>query len=177
MSSQQRNQQSEFLRLLLRHERQVYGYIRSLVTNPADAEDVLQETSAVLWTKFGQFRPGSDFVAWALQVAWREVQTFRRRQQRERLQFSDAVVESLAAMAQEECGRLSDMEAALDHCMSKLRTEARDLLRRRYQREASVGELAQQMGRPVQTVYSMLKRIRRTVFECIQRTLAAGGRA
>ena len=41
--------QIEFVRLLLRHERRIYAFIRSLLPNRDDAEDVLQETSIVLW--------------------------------------------------------------------------------------------------------------------------------
>jgi RNA polymerase sigma-70 factor (ECF subfamily) len=168
--------QGEFIRLLLRHERQIYGYIRTLIPNRADAEDVLQNVSTVLWKKFGQFQPGSNFLAWALQVAWHEVQSFRRRQRQEHLRFSTELVETLSAVAFDECKNFSELEAALIHCTAKLRPEARELLARRYEGRTSVGAIAEEMRRPVQTVYSMLKRIRVTVYQCIQRTMTAGGR-
>jgi len=42
----------EFIRLLMENERRIYAYIRTLIGNNADAEDVLQETSITLWDKF-----------------------------------------------------------------------------------------------------------------------------
>ena len=124
MSNEERK--DGFIRLLLRYERRIYAYIRSLVPNPADAEEVLQETSAVLWQKFEQFESGTDFVAWTMQVARHEVQRYRRRQQRDRLRFGDNLVELLAVTAQEDCRQLSELEGALCHCLGKLRPEAQD---------------------------------------------------
>src|SRR4051794_41944074 len=58
--------------LMTRHQRQIFSYIYVLVPNRPDAEDLLQETSLVICEKFNEFREGTDFVAWACQIAyWR----------------------------------------------------------------------------------------------------------
>src|SRR2546430_12593207 len=58
--------------LMTRHQRQIFSYIYVLVPNRSDAEDLLQETSLVICEKFHEFREGTDFVAWACQIAyWR----------------------------------------------------------------------------------------------------------
>src|SRR5256885_12120337 len=58
--------------LMTRHQRQMFSYIYVLVPNRSDAEDLLQETSLVICEKFHEFREGTDFVAWACQIAyWR----------------------------------------------------------------------------------------------------------
>jgi RNA polymerase sigma-70 factor, ECF subfamily len=164
--------QGEFLRLLLSHERRIYGYIRTVVFNAVDAEDVLQETSTKLWKNFHQFRPGTDFLAWSLTVARHEVSAYRRRQRSDRLRFSDELVGLLATVAENQCAGMSTLETALAHCLGLLKPTSRDLLRRRYEPGASVERLAAETGRPVQTLYSILKRTRRAVFACIDRTLA-----
>lgn len=56
--------------LMTRHQRQIFSYIYTLVPRRHDAEDLLQETSVVICEKFEEFRPGTDFVAWACQIAW-----------------------------------------------------------------------------------------------------------
>src|SRR5260221_10163530 len=56
--------------LITRHQRQVFAYIYTLVPDRHDAEDLLQETSVVICEKFDEFVPGTDFVAWACQIAW-----------------------------------------------------------------------------------------------------------
>src|SRR5688572_23508061 len=45
----------QFLRLFLENERRIYAFIVSILPNLSDAEDVLQETSLILWQKFAQF--------------------------------------------------------------------------------------------------------------------------
>ena len=49
----------EFVRLLMAHERQIFTYILTLLPHVADAEDVLQETSIVLWRKFPEYQAGT----------------------------------------------------------------------------------------------------------------------
>ena len=52
-----------FTRLFLRNQKRIAGLIFSLVPQGAEADDVMQETCAVMWRKFGEFAPGSDFGA------------------------------------------------------------------------------------------------------------------
>ena len=46
-----------FLPLFLKNERRLYAYILTLLPRRADADDVLQETSLVLWDKFDETEP------------------------------------------------------------------------------------------------------------------------
>ena len=55
----------EFIRLLMENERRIYAYIRTLLGNAADAEDVLQKTSVIMWDKFPEFDQGDNFIAWS----------------------------------------------------------------------------------------------------------------
>src|SRR5205814_6679679 len=67
----------QFIRLMTRHERLVYGYILSLVPNWADADEILQETNIRLWEEFEKFQAGTNFAAWAIRVAHFQVLTWR----------------------------------------------------------------------------------------------------
>ena len=60
---------SDFVRLLTQHQRDMYLYIRSLLPDRHEADDVLQEVNLVLWDKRAQFRIDSNFRAWAFQIA------------------------------------------------------------------------------------------------------------
>ena len=67
--------------------------------------------------------------------------------------------------------------AALQHCLGKLNSRHGQLLRDRYQAGMSVDQLAARLGRSCDAVYQTLSRIRRGLYECIERSLAAGGRS
>ncbi len=58
---------SEFVSLWTVHARRVYAYIFSLVPNATDADDLLQETSLVLLTKFDEVGPDWQLFGLGLQ--------------------------------------------------------------------------------------------------------------
>ena len=91
-----RNRNEEFIRLFLPVERRVYAYIRSMVFNRADAEDLLQEVAATLWRSFDQFEPGTHFDRWALTAALNQVRYFRQKHRRNVLAFSEPLFETIA---------------------------------------------------------------------------------
>ena len=82
--------------LLTRHQRQIFSYIYVLVPKRADAEDLLQETSLVICEKFNEFKEGTDFVAWACQIAYWRVRYSRQKFARSKVLFDQEVVDVLA---------------------------------------------------------------------------------
>ncbi len=169
-------QRAEFASRLARHQAQLFGYIYSLVRDLDDADDLLQQTSLVLWDKFDQYDPSRSFVGWACGVARFEVLNFLRMRSRHRLYFSDelnlALIEAQETLEEE---RLEERRDALAGCMSKLRERDKDLLEACYGRSAGVRHVAQAQGRSAQSIHNSLRRIRRALFECVNRTMAHGG--
>ena len=163
----------EFVRLFTRHQRPLFLYLLARVPNPVEAEEILQETNIVIWRKFEQFVPGSNFLAWAMQIAKYEVLKYRERHQRDKLQFSEEAVSQLADEEAEDPAYWEARRQALAKCLGKLRAKDRELIERRYSPGQSGLGVAELMERPVNSVYQSLGRIRRTLLECIQRELAA----
>ena len=56
----------QFMELFVTAQSQVYGYIATLLPNRADADDLFQQTSLVLWRKREQYDPSRAFLSWAL---------------------------------------------------------------------------------------------------------------
>jgi len=161
-----------FVRLLNAAHDRLVAYLASLLGNRHDAEDVFQQASVTMWRRFDTFEPGTNFDAWATKVAFYESREFRRLKARERFQFSDTLLETLAAE------RLPDLEhtdarmAALEHCLGKLDDSGRTLVEAAYFEEGNVITLAAQLGRAPQTLYNKLNLLRRALAECIERRLA-----
>src|SRR6266498_6170896 len=85
--------------LMTRHQRQIFSYIYVLVPNRSDAEDLLQETSLVICEKFHEFKEGTDFVAWACQIAYWDVRRARQKFARSKVVFDNDVVEAVSQTA------------------------------------------------------------------------------
>lgn len=165
-------QLKEFGQQVTALQRQLYLYILTLVAQPADAEDILQETNRVAWEKADEFEPGTNLSAWVYRIAFFEVRTFRKRQARETLRFDDVMLERLAEEAADAVDQAPDRRHALRHCMGELRESDRDLILRRYTAGATAAEVARQIGRSPNSVGQSLTRIRGNLLECIERVLA-----
>lgn len=166
---------AHFVQLFARSYDRLFGYILSLLGNRTDAEDVFQRTSIVLWKKFDRFDPETDFMAWASTVAFYEVRNFLRVAHPERIRFSDRLLEIMARERAEEAPQVDRRVEALEGCLEKIGEDNRDLVRQAYGEEASIKELAEQSGRPVQTLYNKLNVIRQLLVECVRKRLAQAG--
>lgn len=163
----------EFIALFTKSQRRVYLYILSMVPHPLDAEEILQNTNLVIWKKSQQFEVGTNFFAWACQIAHYEILKYRKKRSRDKHQFSDEFVSQVAEAVKENQDIFELRRNALTFCLGKLRTKDRELIQRRYQGSNQGKELADEMGRPANSVYQSLGRVRRTLFECINRYIAA----
>lgn len=170
------DRQERFLQLFLANERRIYAFILTLVPVWSDADDLLQETSAVMWRKLDEFQPGSDFVAWALSIARFEVLNYRKRQNRDRGVFSDQTTEALADQAAAWEGGGDDRRDALEMCLMKLNERDRELIRLRYEPGVTTQEVADRVGRSLKAVYKALNRIHEQLLHCIRESLPARGR-
>jgi len=157
-----------FVQLYTAGQRRIYAYVRSQVLSAADADDVLQETAAVLWRKFDQFEQGSDFVRWACRVARLEVLAFHR--YRKRLlsllgeDVADAVAEQMLALGESAAPRVE----ALEDCVEQLSPRDRELLNMKYQSEWGVCYIAKSLDCTESNVYKALTRIHNRLYDCVE---------
>jgi RNA polymerase sigma-70 factor, ECF subfamily len=162
-----------FVRLLMANQRRVFSYILTLTPNVADAEDIWQETSVVLWHKFGEYRPGTDFTAWAYSIAYNTVRTFRAKQRRCRVRFDDQLLAQVSDEFQVMREELDLAQLILRQCADELRPADRDLLKRRYENKMTIKVLAASVGRPVEGLYKAMRRIHDALYDCVQRRLSS----
>jgi len=162
----------EFVRLLTECQDRLYVYILSLLPDRDRAKDVLQDTNVVMWRKAEEFEPGTSFDAWACKIAYFEVLSERRRQQRDRLQFDEVVLEKLASEVPGSLKHLNDRAVALEDCLQRLAPDQRQRLGERYRSGGSVKEIAERTGQTPSAIAVSLYRIRAALFRCIQSKLA-----
>jgi len=164
-----------FMAELLAHQRRLYQYIFALLPRHQDAEEVMQNSLVVLWKKFDQFDPATSFYAWASRVAFLEVCSYRRRNNRMVAVLDDAVFEQIATELDGQSDLLEARRDAMLRCADKLSTVDRQLIKLRYAPGATVKDVARRLGRPANSVCKSLGRIRKALWDCINREMAAGG--
>lgn len=164
-----------FMRLFVRVEHRVFGLILAMVGNTSDADDVMQEAAAVMWRKFDDYRPGTDFVAWALSVGRFQAMSFRKKRAINRVRFSDQTLEVIAEQFATLPERHDAGREALRTCLAKLNDRDRQLVELRYEPGATTKAVAEQVSRSVDAVYKALNRIHGALLRCVRQQLTAEG--
>jgi RNA polymerase sigma-70 factor (ECF subfamily) len=188
-SSESINSQSheDFLRLFTASEPTLRAYIRRLVPTQNDASEISQNTSIVLWQKFGVFlkkHPDYNsaeqskediqlhFKRWAMVVARYEVLSWRRDKYRDRHVFSEDLMKKLAIESQEQGSMLENQLMALESCLKKIPEERRNLVLEAYSARNKPQEIATRRGGTLNGFYQWLHRIRLSLLKCVKQTLA-----
>lgn len=166
---------AEFVRLWTRHQGEVERYVYMMVPRAADAAEVLQEVSVKLWEKWDQYDQERPLVPWAMKFAWLEVLKWRQRQGREKLVFSDGLLEQLSAVHDDEAPLVEARRRALEGCLGKLNGQERKWVEMRYSRHGAVKEEAARTGVSMHKLYYALERIRARLVDCVERTMKREG--
>jgi len=164
-------QGAEFTRLFAEHERRLFSYILSLIPNRTAAEEVFQDTCLIMWQKFTEFEPDTNFTAWAYRIAYFRVLKYREQQGRQMPLLTNDFLEAVSRARRAQHDNHAQRHEALVQCVKGLSQRDQELLVRRYSEDMPAKQVAEQLGRPANTVYKALGRIRRTLLECVQRAL------
>jgi len=160
-----------FFQLFMAHQRVFYAYILTAVHNYSDADDVLQETATVMWRRFEEFRPGSNFRAWGVAIARNQVLRFFNSHKRSRLRFDDDLLEQLEASTLEESGHIDGLAEALRTCFQRLSEANRKILDLRYKERMAIKSIANLMGKPVFGMYKAFSRLQDSLQRCMESAL------
>jgi RNA polymerase sigma-70 factor, ECF subfamily len=146
----------------------VRAYLRQLLPTWNDVDEVVQETSLVLWKKYEEFEQGTDFTRWACVVARFEALKYRRKKARDRHNFGDDLFDLIAEEALEENDRLKTERLALNRCLAKLAPKQREITLSAYSGDNTIREVAENFGHSATALYKALNRIRQSLYKCIK---------
>ncbi len=162
----------EFFKLFMVNHSRIYTYILMMLPHASDADDVLQETAVTMWTKFDEYRTGSDFASWAVTISYYKILQFRRKHFNDHIQYSSRTLERISETAAQKVEQESVVQQYLKKCLSKLPDSDRKLIILRYNQDITTKALSQRIGRSVNGLYKALSRIHNVLLECMLRTKA-----
>jgi RNA polymerase sigma-70 factor, ECF subfamily len=159
------------LREFVRHRSALFAVVLSLVREFSLAEEVLQEVAVVVCDQWSDFKPDTNFVAWAMRIARNKIFNLTRAARREIVLAPEALeaVEQAAAV-ESRSGWLE----ALQKCMEGLQGKAGEMLVLRYREGLSGQEIARRLKTTVTAVHMALSRARSAVGRCVEGRLAEG---
>ena len=145
-----------------------------MLAQPAEAEDLLQETAKVLWKKFDEFDSSLPFLPWAKAFARFEVLNYLGRQRTRKKYFSNQMVELLAEEWELVESQHDARILALECCVEELPADSRRLLNDRYRDANSLQEVAARTGTTPNALYKTLQRVRKALRDCVNQRVAEG---
>ena len=148
---------------------QLYSAALRMTRNPADAEDVVQDTYLKAFSSFHQFKPGTNLKAWLYRILTNTFITSYRKSQRQPQLADGADVEDWQlhrAESHTSTGLRSAEVEALDRMPDGVVTDALASLSEDFRMAVyladvegfSYKEIAEIMGTPIGTVMSRLNR-------------------
>ncbi|MEU3018029.1 sigma-70 family RNA polymerase sigma factor [Nocardiopsis sp. NPDC007018] len=157
---------------------QLYPTALRMTRNPADAEDLVQETFAKAFANFHQFRAGTNLRAWLYRILTNTfINSYRKKQREPRQETTDEIKDwqLAAAEAHTSSGMRSAETEVLDHlpdsdikqALARLPEEFQEVIYLVDIEGYAYKEVAARMGTPLGTVMSRLHRARRQLREML----------
>jgi RNA polymerase sigma-70 factor (ECF subfamily) len=157
---------------LVAHRHRITAVAALVIREPDLAEDVFQQVVVAALEDGSRFADRQHLLRWALTAARHRAVDYARA--RRRVVLHAAVYELIEAEAAE--APAADIEArlaALRQCVDGLPSDARRLLRLRYDDGLSCGDVAGRVGRSVGAVHQALCRLHRALRRCVEKRVAA----
>jgi RNA polymerase sigma-70 factor (ECF subfamily) len=149
----------------------LYGYIVSILPNWADADEVFQETSLILWEKRASYDPERSFIAWAYGIARNVALNFVRRNRTTGATLSPELFGKIEEIRLRMGDALQRQAEVLQQCLGRLSETQRVFVMNCYSADVPLAQVAGRLGVSENAVYLRLSRLRKTLLDCIRRTL------
>jgi RNA polymerase sigma-70 factor (ECF subfamily) len=162
----------EFAALWTAAQPTIAGFIRTLVPDYFQADEVLQRVAVTLVRKYDQYDPQRPFAAWAIGVAKFEVLYFRRERATDKHLFGDDIVEQIAGRYEILAEDVDPVREGLRHCLEQLRGRSKRVIDLRYRRGLKSRAIAEEMALSSGAVRMLLCRVRETLRRCIENYIA-----
>ena len=135
-----------------RHNVRVYRFVLRLIADASLAEDVVSEVFLDVWRRAASFKAKSQVSTWLMAIARHKALSALRGRSHE--QLDDRAMTAIVDPADdaETITDNLDREAIIRKCLSQLSEIHKEVLDLAYYHEKSIGEVAEIVGVPVNTV-------------------------
>jgi RNA polymerase sigma-70 factor, ECF subfamily len=152
--------------LVTRYQNRLYRYLLRMVRQPADAEDLFQQTWVRVAERIGKYDPQRNFDAWLFSVARNLAIDHLRRVRPESLDEPVGEIEGetkvarLVSQDQPALDGILERERAgrIGTLLGELPVSYREVLTLRFEEEMKLEEIAEVLDMPLSTVKTQLRR-------------------
>ncbi len=164
-----------FETLVREHADMLTVYLRSVLGDVSDVDDLFQETMVVAWRRLDDFDHTRPFGPWLRGIARRQLQAHHRKEgfRRTTQAALDRLDERLVQVGNQPGDTWKDKLDILRACVQSLPEHYHAVVTHRYFKEQAIGQLARTLALSVSAVKKRLQRARALVLDCMERKLAS----
>jgi RNA polymerase sigma-70 factor (ECF subfamily) len=152
------------------------AYLRSVVRDPAAADDLFQESMLTAWRKLDEFDRSRPFGPWLRGIAAKLVLAHRRKAAAGVIFCDEITLEQidlrLQRLSAEKGDTWEEKLEGLRSCVEQLPEPYREAVRLRYREGLSPAGLAERLHISWEAQKKRLQRARALLLECLERKLA-----
>jgi len=164
----QQGDREAFTAIVEEHQQAVYGYLRTRLFEPSDAEDLCQEVFLRCFQGREKFSRAAALRPWIIGVARNVLREHvRRMKRRKEVAWARLCMQldELEKPVEEKAG-----DEALDHlpdCIGSLAEHAREAIQLKYQQRMRMAEIGRKMARSEGAIKLLMHRARRALRTCL----------
>ncbi len=160
----------EIFRLFVEHRSSLFAFLLATTRDYDLSEEILQDVCVVACNKSKQFQSGSNFRAWAREIARRTMLGRFRDRSKSPVLLTEEVLELLAKGFDEtdEEAMKADKLAALRRCLEELTPKVRALFGLRYGEQQKLDQMSSSLQKNPEAIRKALYRGRQQLRTCIE---------
>ncbi len=148
---------SAWVTLVKRYEKKLYNYTLRMVSNPADAMDLMQDVFVAVFRNLSTFRGDSPFKGWMFKIAhYRCIEYYRRKKPTQSLDDVPEQVDESSDECPEHHAVSGQQATALHKAIKTLPINQKLVVELKFFQHCTFDDIAKQLGISVNTVKSRL---------------------
>ncbi len=164
--------QRAYQELMKRYQMKLYSYLRRLVRNKEESEDLLQGVFMKVYKNIKSFNTQRKFSSWIYRIAHNEAVNFLKKRSKkhfvsiediqsakDKLEITDTRKNPIDSWISKE------LKEEMQEALEKLPPKYKEVLTIRYYYDKSYEEMSKVLGKPVNTVGTLLNRAKKKLME------------
>lgn len=145
------------------------GYVFSATRDYHATEDILQEVAIVVAKKASTYDSERPALPWFMGIARNQIQRHYRAKGKEAANVSFELLEDFMPLySSYETEEITERQLALKNCMEKLPEKQKRIMQLRYVEELDCSQISKTIGRSIQGIYGLLKRMKLGLRKCVE---------
>lgn len=161
-----------FKELFSRYQKKLFSYIFHLVGSRSEAEDILQNVFSKAYNNIKKFDVTRKFSSWIYRIAHNESINFLKRKNKRYTVSWDDVTSTKDKLDTATNGEIPEEKweqleiiKEIDEALGKLPPKYQQVLKLRYFQEYSYEEISDILGKPVNTIGTLINRAKKKLLE------------